>query len=101
VQRQQRPAPAPTAAALVETDRNKVSARYFAVVNAKGLTDDERKILQRIAYGVESSKDLTIPQIQQLIERIESRSVNDLRDAVQRQLDLDKAVVLPSELIAH
>jgi hypothetical protein len=101
VQRQQRPAPGPTAAALVETDRNKVSARYFAVVNAKGLTDDERKILQRIAYGVESSKDLTIPQIQQLIERIESRSVNDLRDAVQRQLDLDKAVVLPSELIAH
>lgn len=90
----------PTAAALVETDRNKVAARYFAIVTEKGLTDDERKILQRIAYGVDSSKDLTIDQMQQLAERIQQRSLQDLRDAVQRQMDLDQAVVLPMDIAA-
>ena len=90
--------PTPTAASLVETDRNKVAARYFAIVNEKGLTEDERKILQRIAYGVESSKDLTIDQMQQLAERIQQRSLQDLRDAVKRQMDLDQAVVLPMDI---
>ena len=87
--------PTSTAASLVETDRNKVAARYFAIVNEKGLTDDERKTLQRIAYGVESAKDLTIDQMQQLAERIQQRSLQDLRDAVRRQMDLDQVVALP------
>lgn len=70
-------------------DRERANRRYFAVVNARGLTEDERHALQRIAYGVESANDMSADQLRQLADRIEARSLDELRAAIQHQAELD------------
>ena len=70
-------------------ERERANRRYFAVVNARGLTEDERHALQRIAYGVESANDMSADQLRQLADRIEARSLDELRAAIQHQAELD------------
>ena len=64
------------------TDRDKAIKRYFAILNERGITDDERKALQKMAYGVDSAKDLTTAQIKGLTDRINERSNEELRAAI-------------------
>ena len=67
---------------IIDTDRQRAMRRYHAIVNERGLTTDERKALQRIWPGVESSKDMTTEQIVKLTTSIERNSNEQLREKI-------------------
>lgn len=69
--------------------RERANARHFALISQKGLTDDERRALQRIAYGVQSARELSRDQLIELGNTIEAKSAAELREAIELQLQMD------------
>lgn len=74
--------------------REQAAAWYFAEVQKKGLTEEERKVLQRILYGKESSKDLTERELRTLATTVRDRSVEQLRAKIAERMALDEPVAI-------
>ncbi len=69
-------------ATVMQQNRDRAMKRYFAILHERGITDDERKALQRIWPGVESAKDMTTEQIVKLTASIERNSNEQLREKI-------------------
>lgn len=71
-------------------EREVASRRFFAQIKNKGLTEDERRAIQRIAYGVESFTELDTKQINSLTLLIHEKSADELRERIKEQAELDR-----------
>ena len=76
--------------ALDANEREVASRRFFAQIKNKGLTEDERHAIQRIAYGVESFTELDTKQINSLTLLIHEKSADELRERIKEQAELDR-----------
>lgn len=74
--------------------REQAAAWYFAEVQKKRLTEEERKVLQRILYGKESSKDLTERELRTLATTVRDKSIEQLRAKIAERMALDEPVAL-------
>lgn len=69
-------------------DRIRLNRTFYALLNGMGIMDRKDEILS--GYGVESSKDLTDDQLQQLVHRLkdEQQSRNESRVKTRRSVIL-------------
>lgn len=79
--------PEPTEAP--KDERTRANGEFFALVTERGLTDDERHAIQRIAYGVESATELDARQLRSLAKLLRENSAEDIRAKIAKQAELD------------
>lgn len=72
-----------------KSERDRANGEFFALVSERGLTDDERHAIQRIAYGVESANDLDARQLRSLSKLLRENSAEDIRAKIAKQAELD------------
>lgn len=70
-------------------EREIANRRFFSWINKKGLSEDERRALHRIAYGVESAKELTAKQLDSLVMLIHDKTPEELRERIKQQQEID------------
>lgn len=74
--------------------REQAAAWFFAEVQKKGLSDSERKVLQRILYGKESSKDLSERELRTLATTVRDKPIEQLRAKIAERMAMDEPVAL-------